>query len=103
MMSYPELFTWWAATITWSIVFLTLVSIYLYIDSAKRRRQPGQKDQGTGKLVSDFVFVWILLGLLILYILSIDRGSAVMFAIGNVVVEVILLAYLLKSKASASE
>ena len=103
MMPYPELFAWWAATITWSIVFLTLISIYLYIDSAKRRKQPDQKGQAVGKLVSDFAFVWVLLGLLVLYIVSIDRGSATMFAAGNVVVEVMLLLYLLRNKASATE
>lgn len=103
MTPYPELLAWWAVTITWSIVFLTLISAYLYIDSAKRRRQLGQKGQGAGRVMSNFVFVWILLGLLILYILSIDQGSAVLFAIGNVIVEVILLVYLLMSKAPASE
>jgi len=102
-MPYPELFAWWAATITWSIVFLTLISIYLYINSAKRRRRPDQKGQVAGRLTSDFAFVWILLGLLVLYIVSIDRGSATMFAAGNVVVEVILLVYLLRNKASTAE
>lgn len=99
-MPYPDLFLWWVATITWSIVFLTLISIYLYVDSKKRREQQGQ---GLSKFVSDFVFVWILLGLLILYIVSIDRRSAVMFAVGNAVVEIILLAYVVRNRSLSSE
>jgi hypothetical protein len=101
MMPYPELFTWWAATITWSTVFLTLISIYLYIDSAKRRKQVGQKGQGAGKLVRDFTFVWVLLGLLFLYIVTIDQNSATMFAVGNIVVEILLLIYLWMNKSQS--
>ncbi|HYA21647.1 MAG TPA: hypothetical protein VEG31_00490 [Thermoproteota archaeon] len=103
MMPYPDLFAWWTATISWSIVFLSLVAVYLYIDSAKRRKQADQKGQGASGLIKDFAFVWVLLGLLLLYVISIDRGSSVMFALGNVLVEVLLLIYLLRNRRLAVE
>jgi len=103
MMPYPELFAWWALTITWSSVFLTLVSLYLYIDSSKKRKANSVVSQDITKTARDFVFVWVLLGLLILYIVSIDRGSAIMFAAGNILVEVFLTGYILKNRTKVSE
>jgi len=98
-MAYPELFPWWAMTISWGIVFLVAVSTYLYIGSRKRR---GRKDNKIGEemlnLMRDYVFVWVLLGLLILYIVSIGNGSSVLFAAGNVIIEIILFIYTIKNR-----
>jgi len=53
------------------------------------------------KLIKDFIFVWSLLGLLILYIISIGTGSSILFAGGNIIVEVILIIYTMKNKAKS--
>jgi hypothetical protein len=45
------------------------------------------------------VIVWVLLGLLGLYIVSIDRGSYILFASGNIVVEALLIAYTIKNRS----
>ncbi len=47
--------------------------------------------------------VWVLLGLLVLYIVSINQGSAVMFAAGNLLVEALLLGYILKNRSKRTE
>ena len=87
----------WAVCISWSALFLTGVSIYLFMDSRKNRRQD-EHAMGGLRFVTDFVFVWILLGLLGLYIVSIDRGSSTLFASGNLVVEALLIAYTVKNR-----
>ena len=96
MVPYPSLMGFWVVCITWSALFLTAVSIYLYFDSRKNRRQ----DRTANRLgfVKDFVFVWVLLGLLGLYIVSINGSSSVLFALGNIVVEALLIAYTVKSR-----
>jgi len=94
-----DLFQWWAATISAGSIFLSLVGVYLYLDSRKSRKKSDVK--GTSKLIrvlKDFFFVWVLLGLLIFYIISIDIGSDVLFAVGNIFVEILLLVYLLKNR-----
>jgi hypothetical protein len=48
----------------------------------------------------DFVFVWILIGLLVLYVVSIGEGSYLLFAAGNVVVEILLIVYTVRSGRS---
>jgi len=48
----------------------------------------------------NFIFVWILLGLLFFYIFSIKIGSAGIFATGNIVVEAILVLYLMRYRKS---
>jgi len=97
MAPYPNLLVFWAACISWSALFLTAVSIYLYMDSRKSRIQ-GAKATSRFRFVRDFVFVWVLLGLLGLYIVSIDRRSSIVFASGNIVVEVMLIAYIVKNR-----
>lgn len=99
MTPYPNLIGFWAVCITWSALFLTAVSIYLYVDSRKNRKQTDHVRSRFG-FVGDFVFVWVLLGLLGLYIVSIDRGSSIVFASGNLVVEALLIAYTLKNRPS---
>lgn len=54
-------------------------------------------------LVKDFVFVWVLVSLLIFYIISVQIGSAAIFAAGNIFVEVLLIIYLVKNKTKESE
>ncbi len=54
------------------------------------------------RVAKDFIFVWVLLGLLVFYIFSVQLGtgrlSEVVFALGNIVVEVLLVFYLLKNR-----
>jgi hypothetical protein len=97
MVPYPNLMGFWAVCISWSALFLTAVSIYLYIDS-RRNREHDAHARSRFRFLRDFVFVWILLGLLGLYIVSIDRGSSILFALGNIVVEALLIAYAVKNR-----
>jgi len=92
-----DLFTWWAITITGGSIFLTLVSMYLYVDSATLRKKSEQTGASVINAAKDFVFVWVLLGLLVFYIVSIQIGSAGMFAAGNLLVEAFLTVYLLRN------
>ena len=98
MTDYSGLFGWWISSITFNIVFVICASIYLY---RHRTKQPGRE---TGPKVlrwaKDFVFVWILTGLLVLYVLSIGEGSYLLFASGNVVVEILLIIYTVRSTRS---
>ena len=87
----------WAVCITWSALFLTAVSIYLYMGSRKNRKETVHATSGFG-FARDFVFVWVLLGLIALYIVSIDRGSSILFASGNIVVEALLIAYTVRNR-----
>jgi len=102
-MASIDLFQWWAATISAGSVFLTLVGAYLYLESRKKRKEGERKrESGIRRLLTDFIFVWVLLSLLIFYIVSIDIGSDMLFAAGNVLVEVLLIIYLLKNKTKES-
>jgi hypothetical protein len=97
MVPYPDLMGFWAVCISWSALFLTTVSIYLYIGSRKSRKQDAQATTRL-RFVKDFVFVWVLLGLLGLYIVSINRGSSILFASGNLVVEALLIVYTVRNR-----
>jgi hypothetical protein len=88
----------WAICISWSAAFLAVVSIYLYMASRKDRIKNDQTIASRLRPAKDFVFVWVLLSLLVLYIVSIDRGSSILFAAGNIVVEAVLIAYTVKSR-----
>jgi Flp pilus assembly protein TadB len=102
-MASIDLFQWWAATISAGTVFLTLVGAYLYLESRKKRKENERKREGgVRRLLTDFIFVWVLIGLLIFYIVSIDIGSDLIFAAGNVLVEIVLIIYLLKNKTKDS-
>jgi hypothetical protein len=89
-LEYAQLFDWWIATISWSIAFLIVVSIYLYKTRARRVRA-----RGSLWWVRDFAFVWFLLALLIFYIGTVSRGSYSLFAVGNVVFEALLVLYVI--------
>jgi hypothetical protein len=43
-----------------------------------------------------------LVGLLGLYIVSINRTSSLIFALGNIVVEIVLVVYTVRNKTAAS-
>lgn len=94
MMKYADLLLWWVISISWSAVFLIVVSLYLYATRSKRLANGAR---ATRVKLADFVFVFILVGLLCLYIFSIDRRSSVIFASGNIVVEAILLVYAIRN------
>jgi hypothetical protein len=94
-----DLFQWWAATISAGSTFLVIVGAYLYLSSRKRRKDTLQKGANSfSRLLKDFVFVWVLLGLLVFYIVSVDLGSDWIFAAGNIIVELVLLVYLLRNR-----
>jgi len=98
-MPYEDLFFWWAIAITWSSMFLIAIGIYLYVASRKRNNLTANRT----RLGTNLVFVWVLLGLLVLYLVSIDLGSAPLFAAGNISVEAILIGYILKSKSDSEQ
>jgi hypothetical protein len=89
MLPYQELFSWWAATITSGIMFLIVVSSAIYY----WRKRPVSSKSTASNVVREFSFVWALMALLILYLISINLGSYILFAIGNIIVEVLLLIY----------
>jgi len=101
-MAEIDLFLWWAASISGGSVFLTLVSIYLYVSSRAKRKDEKSIKKKPSRILTDFVFVWVLLGLLVFYIVSINIGSAAIFAVGNIIVEILLLVYLIKNKQAES-
>jgi hypothetical protein len=76
-------------------------SIYLYI---RKKRPEKEVLRGVAKLVrvlKDFTFDWVLLGLLIFYVYSVGVGSYFLFAAGNVVVEILLIAYVVNVSKSS--
>jgi hypothetical protein len=97
-MDYSNLFGWWISSITFNIVFVIFASIYLY----RRRKTAAQSSTGSRivRWAKDFVFVWILLALLVLYVVSVGQGSYILFAIGNIVVEIVLIYYVVRSGRS---
>jgi hypothetical protein len=89
-MVYADLFGWWIATIAWSIAFPIAVSLYLY--RGRTRGKAANLQPRFGRL-KDFTFVYFLLGLLVFYIVTVSQGSALLFAVGNIGVEALLLLY----------
>jgi cbb3-type cytochrome oxidase subunit 3 len=92
-MIYSDLLGWWTISIIWCAIFLIAVSLYLYWDRRKRYTEGTHVMRRTR--IRDFVFVWILVGLLALYIVSIYRESSIVFAAGNILVEAILVLYII--------
>ena len=117
------LFTWWAISISWNIAFLIVAGFYLYA-SSKARREENTGEQGKremldepsvrargyknqmkariGGMAKNFIFVWILMGLLVFYIFSVQMGtgrlSEAVFAVGNIAVEALLVFYLVRNR-----
>lgn len=104
-MSLPDpiLFAWWASSISAGSLFLAIVGIYLYATTRSRRRKSNQTTKNAGGLFKDFIFVWVLLGILVFYIFTINIGSSLIFAAGNILVEALLIVYLLKNRKEESE
>jgi len=117
------LFTWWAISISWNIAFLIVAGFYLYASSKAKRKEDKRKESKqeiddehsvrargyktqlkatAGRMAKNFIFVWILLGLLVFYIFSVQLGtgklSEVVFAGGNIVVEALLIFYLVRNR-----
>jgi hypothetical protein len=117
------LFTWWAISISWNIVFLIVAGFYLYASSRAKRKEDTRKEnkreiddepsvrarkyktqlKATAQtMAKNFIFVWILLGLLVFYIFSVQMGtgklSEAVFAVGNIAVEALLVFYLVKNR-----
>ena len=95
------MFGWWIWSITFNVSFVMAASIYLYI---RRKRPEKEVLRGVAKFVrvlKDFTFDWVLLGLLIFYVYSVGVGSYFLFAAGNVVVEILLIAYVVNVSKSS--
>jgi len=97
-MAYSSLLTWWIVSISWSALFLIAVSFFLYWKS--RVHHTGFS--GMLGVVKDFVFVWVLAALLILYIVTINNSSSLLFVAGNIVVEIVLIFYTVKNRGKRS-
>ena len=96
-----DLFGYWELSITFSIIFITLVSVYLYVSSKPKRTATAHKETNAFQMGKNFVFVLVLISLLLFYIFSIQlaRSSSgilpeVVFATGNIVAEAFLIIYL---------
>ena len=100
-MAYTDLFSWWASTISAGTLFLVAVSIYLYVGSMKKR-ESGEKTSFVA-IGRGFIFVWALLGLLVLYLVSINRGSSTLFAAGNILFEAVLVLYVVKNRTKSEK
>ena len=96
-------FVWWAISISGGSVFLILVSIYLYANSRIKRKESKKSISSVLRFGESFAFVWVLIGLLVFYIVSVSIGSAAIFAAGNIIVEAILIAYLIRNRQKKSE
>jgi hypothetical protein len=92
-----DLFGWWMISISSSIVFLTLVSLYIY-GTRNGKTCETKHSSKLQNFVVNFAFVWVLIGLLLFYISAVKIGSSLIFAIGNIAVEIMLIGYLLVNK-----
>lgn len=97
-----DLFTWWILSISWSIVFLIVIGFYLYIGSSSGRTASSRAKWNPVNVAKDLMILWFLLALLIFYIVSVYLGSATFFAVGNIVVEVLLILYVVKNRMMAT-
>ena len=103
MLPYPDLFVWWAGTITFGILFLVCVSAVLFLLSKKKGEITSTGlINGVFSTAKNYAFVWVLLSLLVLYLVSIDGQNYLMFAVGNVVIEVLVFSYLLLTRKTYS-
>jgi peptidoglycan/LPS O-acetylase OafA/YrhL len=96
-MPYADLFSWWIASITFNIMFVIGASIYLYRRGRQRGLETPKGKGRIGRVVKEFAFVWLLLGLWLLYIYSIGEQSALIFAAGNIVMEILLVIYVVRN------
>jgi hypothetical protein len=101
--NYMYLFMWWAICISFSILFITLIAVYVYASNKAKRNDEALATNRVAMILRKFVFVWALIGLLVFYLVSVLIVSIVLFAIGNIIVEALLLIYLLKNRSKESE
>lgn len=109
-MTNPDIFGYWELSISFSIIFITLVSIYLYVSSEPKRTATVHKATNALQMGKNFVFVLVLISLLLFYIFSIQlaRESSsgilpeVVFAAGNIAAEAFLIIYLLMNRKEES-
>jgi hypothetical protein len=99
MLPYPNLFVWWAGTITFGILFLVCISVVLFLLS-KKKEEVANKGLVKRLILTakNYAVVWVLLTLLVLYLVSIDGQNYLMFAVGNVIIEVLVFGYLLATR-----
>jgi len=45
-----------------------------------------------------FMVLWVLVGLLAFYIVSVYFGSSTFFAVGNIIVEIILIVHVVRNR-----
>jgi hypothetical protein len=100
-MDYNDLFNFWIISISWSIAFIILISIYLYASTESKRAGKSQTKQNPVTLAKDQGIIWFLLGLLVFYVISIKLASDVLFAAGNILVEAMLVIYVWKNRKKA--
>jgi Flp pilus assembly protein TadB len=74
------------------------VYLYVLVFQIPHRKATDSRSLGAQRFVIDFIFVWVLLGILVFYIMSIAIGSALIFAAGNILVEALLIIYLLENR-----
>jgi len=93
-----------AQTVCWLLpgcIFL-LLAMLVAIESQRKQWHIHQFKAKVATAGKNFIFVWTLLGLLAFYIFSVRLGTGtlpeVVFALGNIVVEVLLVLYLLKNR-----
>jgi hypothetical protein len=106
IMANLDIFGYWELSISFSIIFITLVSIYLYVSSKPKRTATVHEATSALRMGKNFVFVLVLISLLLFYLFSIQlaRQSSsgilpeVIFAIGNIVAEAFLIIYLLMNR-----
>ncbi len=97
-MTALGLFDYYVITISFSIVFILVVSLFLY----SRRKRPAAGEQvrtGVRTILANFTFVWVLMALLLFYIATVDMRSYFLFVVGNVVVELFLVYYIMKNRS----
>jgi len=98
MTTYSDLLVWWSATITAGILFIVAVSVVIYQLSKWRREKPMSILYAIPMIIKDFAFVWVMLTLLALYIVTISGGEYNVFALGNIGIEVLIVIYLIATK-----
>ena len=101
--NYMYLYLWWAICISFSILFITLIAVYVYASNKAKRKDEALVPNRVARIVRNFVFVWALIGLLVFYLVSVLIVSILLFAIGNIIVETLLLIYLVINRSKESE
>jgi Na+/H+ antiporter NhaD/arsenite permease-like protein len=100
-MGYYQVFNFWVISISWSIVFLIIIAIYLYKSTRVKSEKSAPRKRSHVDLAKDQAIIWFLLGLLAFYIISVEVGSDTLFAVGNIAVEVMLVVYVWKNQKKA--